>query len=751
MVRQASILMLAVVLLFYPGNAMAVGNGGQSEDVEDVVGEEDAGSDEEVEESSNEASDEADQASNEEEDGTEESEDGNNEDEDGAEESEEGTNEDEDGDSEEGNEEDEVEEDGSEEATNDEETEDGSEESGEGNNEDDAEEGTEEDEEDGGSEDATEEEDGAEDSEEANDDDVNTLNDELDLDNLNGVASGFIEFDEEVGHFVLDLQAGVHNHSDIDVNDKWIAFELPAGVNVPDGLMPDGVYSVTLENGNQGLAAKLPDIIGAGDSEFSHYDIPLEGDPADPDPPHYTLYLFDINVENDDAQSLGNINYQRSIEFSDMDEDNGDPGDPEEPGDPEDPEDPELPELDIEGSVDGSVSEFDSDERQYTLDVTVDTANNTEEEIESLYTGFELPEGVSVGLDVPEGVELLDVDGSDVLGFQLPEGDGEVTYEVPVFGQTSESVNEDNLNAYVVDGQYEDLGPTDVSANVDFSDMDDEWYFDAASQIVPDFPGLNDDEFAMNFGFDVQNITWDDVNGVNIEFDVPSEITVYEPDEYEEGEIPDELEDFFDEEGFGMGESLDIEWDGNTASITLDTLDGGEGYQGFFNAIGESSVALEELENLTATVTLFRDGDEEVMEIDVPFELVDYDGGEPAPDPEPDPEPEPEPEPDPDNGGNGDGDGNGDGENGTGNGENGTDNGNGTGDDNGTKDTVPSKDRDASDDTPAGIDDRGTGDEIGGELPDTAGNSMLMVLIGTLIAAAGVTALALRKKFIMTS
>src|SRR5699024_2805921 len=135
---------------------------------------------------------------------------------------------------------------------------------------------------------------------------------------------------------------------------------------------------------------------------------------------------------------------------------------------------------------------------------------------------------------------------------------------------------------------------------------------------------LDNNQFGLNFAFNASNLTIDNIDKVKVEFNVPEDITVHEPDEYTQGNVPDALDDFLSDGG--LGGDLDIEWDGNTAIIHLDSIDGAAGYEGFFSAIGESTKALSELEGINVQVTLYQNGNEVVEEIDVPFEIVSYEG-----------------------------------------------------------------------------------------------------------------------------
>ncbi|WP_414648393.1 LPXTG cell wall anchor domain-containing protein [Cerasibacillus sp.] len=94
--------------------------------------------------------------------------------------------------------------------------------------------------------------------------------------------------------------------------------------------------------------------------------------------------------------------------------------------------------------------------------------------------------------------------------------------------------------------------------------------------------------------------------------------------------MPDSLKDFLEENA--SSDNLDIEWDGNTAFINLDTVKGTQWHQGFLTALGESSEPLEDLEGLEVVVTLYQNGTEVVEQLNIPFVIVHYEG-EPGEDP----------------------------------------------------------------------------------------------------------------------
>src|SRR5699024_10471893 len=105
------------------------------------------------------------------------------------------------------------------------------------------------------------------------------------------------------------------------------------------------------------------------------------------------------------------------------------------------------------------------------------------------------------------------------------------------------------------------VGEFDGYINVDFSDMNAEWDFAATAQIIPDWPGIASDELGFNFDYEVSNLRTTEVDEVSIVFNVPSAITIEEPDYFS-----------------GLG--ADVEWNGNEATVTFGDLRGGSGYEG---------------------------------------------------------------------------------------------------------------------------------------------------------------------------
>lgn len=432
---------------------------------------------------------------------------------------------------------------------------------------------------------------------------------ELDLTNIHGAANGEIYYDITKGHYVLDLQAGLSNYSDQEIKQKWVAFALPEGVGVPaDADVPAGVALVQLYDGHTGIAVKIPDVTAFPDSKYVYPKIPLTGSvDADYNSPNENLYLFNVDEANQVAEDLGQIKSQRNIDFSVM-EDN--------------------PGLDMEGSLNGEVV-FDSENHAYNLELTGTITNNTDQVLEDFYVGFELPDGVQAAN--ADGIAGLQLDngkrGLAIQFAEINEGENEVNVTIELIGKTDGEVSNKNLTLYMIDSSYREIGQINGQANIDYSAMNQEWEFNGEAQLVKDFPGLADNQFGLRFAFDVQNLTIDDVDKVKLEFNVPSDIKVHEPDEYQSGgDLPDSLKDFLDDDLSGSAGSLDIEWNGNTATVTLGDLKGSEWAKGYFTAIGESSKSLNQLKGMDVTITLYRDNDMSVQEINVPFKIVPYEG-----------------------------------------------------------------------------------------------------------------------------
>ena len=556
-----------------------------------------------------------------------------------------------------------------------------------------------------------------------------------------------ITYDFEKGYYVLDMQAGLGHRAftdkEQDINNKWVAFALPNGIEVADEL-PSGVVSVPVA-GHDGIAVKIPNIpAGKVTGEYVYPKIPLKGEVTNNDPV-LNLYIYDVDIDSMQYENLGQVHGQRDISFSVMEAN---------------------PQLDLHGSIAGEAT-FNSDKGYYMLDVTVMAQNQTDANVNDLYAGFALPEGVKVleNDDTPANIQPLELeDGTDALAVKLPElntdTEREVSYQIPVTGVSAEVVEASTINVYKINGSYQPVGQFEGSISVDFSQMTEQWDFDAKAQIVKDYPGLDNGQFGLNFAFNASNLTIDDVDKVKVEFNVPEDITVHEPDEYTQGDAPDALKDFLDDNL--ANESLDIEWDGNTAIINLDTVNGASGYEGFFSAFGESSKALKELEGINVLVTLYQNGNETVKEINVPFDIVSHEGEDPSEedDQNGDDEENGETPGKGEDGNNGNDDNNGsDNEN---NNNNDSDKNKGTNNNDGTDGDKKDKDKDkddahleigskndSSDDNDddevniSSTNDSGSG---GWELPNTATNMFTFMLIGSILAIAGGALMFFRKK-----
>src|SRR5690606_9256768 len=171
---------------------------------------------------------------------------------------------------------------------------------------------------------------------------------------------------------------------------------------------------------------------------------------------------------------------------------------------------------------------------------------------------------------------------SDLVGVKLPDlepGQSEqVTYQVPVLGKTESNISTSEIRLYSYnqeEDRFRDVGRSSGSIEIDLSAMDQAWYFNPKAAVITDYPNLSDDEVALYFYFDLRNLTLEDVDQVAIEFLVPEQITVHEPD-YTYG-------------------TLDITWEGNKATVKFDDLRGGDGYQAYFTAIGTSSLPMDQI------------------------------------------------------------------------------------------------------------------------------------------------------------
>ncbi|MFS0749760.1 LPXTG cell wall anchor domain-containing protein [Oceanobacillus sp. 1P07AA] len=546
---------------------------------------------------------------------------------------------------------------------------------------------------------------------------VETQEEELNLNDVFGSANGDITYDINKGRYVLDLQASITNyHTNQEINNKWLAFTLPDGVSVPNGELPNGVVGIFIA-GKTGLAVKMPDI-GPSSSERVYLDIPLTGVDNDNDP-HYNTYLLDIDVEANNYTEIGQLNGQRDIDFSVMEE---------------------TPSIDLKGSIHGD-TEYDRENTYHFLNVTVDVENAGYEELNDIYVGFKLPEDVMIIDDenTPDNMTIIDRDEKREVILKLPNlskgAQENITYKIPVIGVSDAVVVSDTITAFrVYDSSYDVIGAFEGQINVDFSNMDLEWHFNAVGEIISDYPGTTGNEVGFRFNYDIRNLNLDDVEGVEIKFEVPDGIEILEPE-------------------YVGGIGVDVNWNGNTAIVNINDLSGTSGYKGYFTAIGVTNLSIDQLREIEITVTLFRDGDTIVETLRVPFELGQYDD---------DPiDPEDPIEPGTDDDGTtdpGDQDPGDDGANPGNNNDNGSDNdGTNNGSDNGSDDNIDNIDNGSgtdntndnnnqgSDGTNSGA---GSSDDNGksGTLPDTATNIYTLLLIGSLFIITGVSLMFIRKK-----
>lgn len=523
-----------------------------------------------------------------------------------------------------------------------------------------------------------------------------TADEDLDLSEVFGNASGNIEYDIEKGYYVLDLRAGFTTFtSGQDIENKWVAFALPNGVKVADDL-PNGVVSIFIA-GKTGLAVKVPNIQGIG-GETVNKKIPLTGQVDDNDPV-YNTYMVNVDTEANGYEEIGELRGQREIDFSVMEEN---------------------PSIDLTGSITGE-TKFDRSKEKvyYLLDVTVKAENDAYENLsDDLYVAFELPEGVAVlnNDDTPADLKTIRLGDNTGVALKLPKlgkggGSQEITYSIPVIGMSDAVVQSEAINLYTFtqDNRYHNIGQFPGSIAVDFSGMDEAWYFDIKNEVITDYPGVNGNQKGFRFNYTTKNLTLDDVDEVVMEFVVPSGITIEKP-QY-------------------IGGSVDVDWDGNVATVTLGDLRGGSGYYGYFTAVGTTNKSISELKDTEVTVTLFRDGETEVITLSSPFVEGAFDENDFDPIP-----------------GNGDGgidddDGTGNGDAGTGDDDETGDGDGGTGGTNGDGNQGNEEEEDGVtvevEDGDDSVVDAETAASEDNELPKTATNTFTMMLFGSILILAG--------------
>lgn len=144
--------------------------------------------------------------------------------------------------------------------------------------------------------------------------------DALKLHEIYGTASQReeISYDDEKGYYIMEIDAGISNNTNTqDVKEKWVAFAIPDGVSVADVEdIPSGMVLVSLPDGHEGIALKLPNMQGI-QHETNPFDIPLIGVPDDNNP-NENLYLYEVNGNEDRATLVGEIKSTRDIDFSVM-------------------------------------------------------------------------------------------------------------------------------------------------------------------------------------------------------------------------------------------------------------------------------------------------------------------------------------------------------------------------------------------------------------------------------------------------
>ncbi len=488
------------------------------------------------------------------------------------------------------------------------------------------------------------------------------------------------------------------------------------------------------------------------ESEAPTEEVPVEEAPAEEAPTAEEPAATEDEVTEENTENTEEVEAEAPNEeevVTPPTEDGSTPND-EEVVDENEEEQPELTYEEIvaqmNGSVTGKVSEYDKEKGYYTLTINASVTNNSEQAITNFYTGVDIPDNIMV-LDTdetPQDIYLLTGEETELA---IPVGEvkaGEtknISISIPVIGKTSGANLLQDLNGYVIDEEgYLPVGSISGTSNLTFSTMTEATFFEGKAQAVTDFPGLADNQFGMQFGFKVQNLQIENIDNVKIEFIVPDGVTIHEPDSYKEGEIPDALDDFLDGGDLGLGSSrLDLDWNGNTASVNIGAIEAASGYQGFFSAIGESNLSFEDIKKLQVKITLFS-GNEEIESYTTPIELVKYQGNEEEPGNKPGNGTDNGSNPDKDNDGgttptpivnkptpNNSGKGNNPSDNNSNNG------GQVKGNNDSNIKVIP-------------VANNNSKNEQGGQLPKTAGTNPVGALMGGAIAALGAAILAVRKR-----
>lgn len=473
--------------------------------------------------------------------------------------------------------------------------------------------------------------------------------------NTDGLMTGSAYLND-AGYYELALTTTIFNCYQNPDDDGYVGFKLPEGIEVIEQLLPEGV-----EVHDGSVYINYPEI-ASHDHVTIETVIPVNGEAGEAVQDRAGRYL--AAQSSDGYIWIDNLTAV-AIDFSEV-EPTEVPDIPEDPDNSDTPETEEIPLQDateaLDGAITGGITGFDVENGTYNLELDVAVTNSSDQPVigeEEIYVGFVIPEGLTV-IQNDENVIGLDVDNNsqtieEILVSVPLEGTiepGEMvsrTVNVPLLGLAGENVSDSPLALYRSTGLgFEPVIQLSGNTNIDFSAMNEEWSFSAKSQIVRNFPGLEGNYFGLQFAFNLQNLTIEDADQVSVEFIVPDGMVVHEPDAYTEGSIPAALEDFLSI-GTGSGEDLDITWDGNTATINLDVVEGASGYEGFFSAYGESSQSIDQLEGLQVVVTLYQNGDEVAKELFVPFEIVNYEGESEEPEENEDKEQDPAPV----NGGNG--------------------------------------------------------------------------------------------------
>ncbi|MDQ0232569.1 hypothetical protein [Metabacillus malikii] len=350
------------------------------------------------------------------------------------------------------------------------------------------------------------------------------------------------------------------------------------------------------------------------------------------------------NQENTDEVPVENDQSQEEVAQDDeAGQDDGQAVPVDEDEEKVEDENDEQPELTVEdivaqmkAFVSGGVSEYDKEKGYYTLELKASVTNNSSQEISDIYTSFDIPSDIMVldTAETPENFELLNV--GDKTAIALPVGKigaGEtkdISLNIPVIGKTSvQEVSPTITAVYISQGGYAPIGEISGSSSIDYTSMNQTTYFEGRAQAVVDHPGLEKNQFAMQFGFKLHNLTTENIDNVKIEYIVPNGVTIQKPDGYKEGEVPDGLDGFLDG-GIDLGlgsSSMDIEWNGNTATVDIGLLERANGYQGFFSAFGKSELGFNQLTGLKVKISLYS-GNEEIDSFTTPIELVKYQGND---------------------------------------------------------------------------------------------------------------------------